>query len=220
MTPHDMPYRALFRQENGDPNPPDLGKIASVGTLTSSRKRDPVIEARKASLFLIGGAEKPGVSCGISICHPRLFPTRERLNHLFNQEPSNLPLFSFLRYLSCPNHCQICHRSVRYPSFTPIQSPPIRGLSRSRLHRGRIGAMVRLCQSLNRLSVSVVLVAGLLTKHPTISPEATFPIHQLTDLTLHTNSPRRGKYFSFCSSVPNYAILSDPLDTRRPISGN
>ena len=61
MTPHDIPYRALLRHENGEPRPPVLGSIASEGTLTSSMKIDPVIEARRASLFFIGGADNPGV---------------------------------------------------------------------------------------------------------------------------------------------------------------
>ena len=62
MTPHEIPYRALFRHEKGDPNPPDLGRRASCGILTSSMKTEPVMEARRASLFLICGAVIPGVS--------------------------------------------------------------------------------------------------------------------------------------------------------------
>jgi len=62
MTPQEIPYLALLRHENGDPRPPDLGSRASWGILTSSMKTDPVIDARSASLFLMAGAEIPGVS--------------------------------------------------------------------------------------------------------------------------------------------------------------
>jgi len=62
MTPHEIPYLALLRHENGDPRPPDLGSRASWGILTSSMNTDPVIDARKANLFLIGGAVIPGFS--------------------------------------------------------------------------------------------------------------------------------------------------------------
>jgi hypothetical protein len=63
ITPHEIPYLALLRHENGDPRPPDLGSRASWGILTSSMNTDPVIDARRASLFLMAGAEIPGVSC-------------------------------------------------------------------------------------------------------------------------------------------------------------
>ena len=61
MTPHDMPYRALLRHENGDPSPPVFGNIASEGILTSSIKTEPVTDARKANLCFMGGADIPGV---------------------------------------------------------------------------------------------------------------------------------------------------------------
>ena len=61
MTPQLIPNLALLRQENGDPSPLDFGKIASEGMLTSSMKIDPVMEARRASLCLIAGADNPGV---------------------------------------------------------------------------------------------------------------------------------------------------------------
>lgn len=61
MTPHEIPYRALFKHENGDPRPPDLGSKASDAILTSSMKIEPVMEARSASLCLIWGADNPGV---------------------------------------------------------------------------------------------------------------------------------------------------------------
>jgi hypothetical protein len=63
MTPQLIPYRALLRHENGDPRPPDFGKMASWDNLTLSMKMDPVREARRASLCLIAGVERPDVSC-------------------------------------------------------------------------------------------------------------------------------------------------------------
>lgn len=62
MTPHEIPYLALLRQEKGEPRPLDLGNKASCGILTSSMNTEPVMEARSANLFLIGGAVIPGVS--------------------------------------------------------------------------------------------------------------------------------------------------------------
>ena len=56
-------YLAEFKHEKGDPRPFDLGKRASWGTRTESMKIDPVREARRATLFLIAGAERPFIPC-------------------------------------------------------------------------------------------------------------------------------------------------------------
>jgi hypothetical protein len=53
MTPHEIPYLALFKHENGAPRPCAFGSMASCGTLTSAMKMDPVMDARNANLFLI-----------------------------------------------------------------------------------------------------------------------------------------------------------------------
>jgi hypothetical protein len=51
IAPQEIPYLALLRQEKGDPKPPDLGKSWVV--CTSSMKIEPVMDALRASLFLI-----------------------------------------------------------------------------------------------------------------------------------------------------------------------
>ena len=56
-------HLAEFRHEKGDPRPLDLGRRASCGTRTVSMKIDPVREARRETLFLIAGAERPFIPC-------------------------------------------------------------------------------------------------------------------------------------------------------------
>jgi len=97
MTPQEIPYLALLRHENGDPRPPDLGSRASWGTLTSSMNTDPVMDARRASLFLMAGAEIPGVS--YQSARPHASPN---CLHLFNEETSDFAFLAVL-YFPCPN---------------------------------------------------------------------------------------------------------------------
>lgn len=63
ITPQLIPYLALFKHENGDPSPLDFGSKASSGSLTSSRKTEPVMLARRASLFFMAVVDRPWVSC-------------------------------------------------------------------------------------------------------------------------------------------------------------
>lgn len=59
ITPKEIPSRALLRHENGPFNPATPGSICPEWTCTESMKIDPVTLARKASLWLILGAERP-----------------------------------------------------------------------------------------------------------------------------------------------------------------
>ena len=52
-------YRALLRHENAAPRPTAPGRSASWETLTESRKMEPVVDTRSASLFVIFGADRP-----------------------------------------------------------------------------------------------------------------------------------------------------------------
>jgi len=97
MTPQEIPYLALLRHENGDPRPPDLGSKASWGILTSSMNTEPVMDARRASLFSMAGAEIPGVSC-----HSAEFQRKQNCSHLFNEETSDFTFLAVL-YFPCPN---------------------------------------------------------------------------------------------------------------------
>lgn len=72
-TPQEIPYLALLRHAKGEPKPRDFGKRAECDTRTSSRKIEPVTDTRRASLFLICGAERPLVP--FSTRNPRTFPS-------------------------------------------------------------------------------------------------------------------------------------------------
>ena len=129
ITPHEIPYLALLRHENGDPRPPDLGSRASWGILTSSMNTDPVMDARRASLFLMAGAEIPGVSYQSDTCHIRC-----KCVHLFNEETSDFTFLTIL-YFPGPNDEQTGNGRVRDPSLGSIQSVSLFSLDSSGLHR-------------------------------------------------------------------------------------
>jgi hypothetical protein len=61
MTPHEIPYLALFKHEKGPLRPCTCGNMLDLGILTLSMKMDPVKDARRASLFLIAGVSSPFV---------------------------------------------------------------------------------------------------------------------------------------------------------------
>ena len=55
----NVTYLAEFRQAKAEPRPLDFGRSASCETRTESIKMEPVVEARRAILFLMAGADKP-----------------------------------------------------------------------------------------------------------------------------------------------------------------
>src|ERR1051325_3047059 len=59
IAPHDIPYRALFKQPNGPLRPFTFGNIFSLGTFTLSNTSSPVALARKLHLPWVSGVEKP-----------------------------------------------------------------------------------------------------------------------------------------------------------------
>eukprot|EP00962_Isochrysis_galbana_P033579 scaffold11273_cov67-Isochrysis_galbana.AAC.1 len=76
--PQAMPYRAEVRHAKGPANPRAVGSIACSGTRTASSKMEPVMEARRESLFWMGGvASAPGCrrsTADRSIRKPRTAP--------------------------------------------------------------------------------------------------------------------------------------------------
>lgn len=129
MTPHEIPYRALLRHENGDPRPPDLGSRASWEILTSSINTDPVMDARRASLFLIAGAEIPGVPC----LSAKLYGRPGIQAHLLDQESSDFAFLTVL-HLPSPDHKQASNGRIRDPGLGPIQSVSLFSLDGCSLH--------------------------------------------------------------------------------------
>src|SRR5688572_9356738 len=68
--PHEIPYRAWVRHISGLLSPPDLGRIASFGTRTSSSTSSLVSEARNESFPFWSFARKPLLLVGTT--NPRI----------------------------------------------------------------------------------------------------------------------------------------------------
>ena len=60
-----MPYLAELRHAKGPPSPRACGSIAASGTRTSSRRMEPVIEARRESLPGQGFRGRVGMGLGL-----------------------------------------------------------------------------------------------------------------------------------------------------------
>lgn len=92
-------------------------------------KTDPVIDARKANLFLMGGAVIPGFSC-----YSASPPGESRgPAHLLYEETPDLALLAILD-LSCPNDKQASDGGIRDPSLGPVQCITLFGLDCSGFH--------------------------------------------------------------------------------------
>mmetsp|Transcript_526 Transcript_526/g.1579 ORF Transcript_526/g.1579 Transcript_526/m.1579 type:complete len:264 (+) Transcript_526:1980-2771(+) len=104
IAPKAMPKRALLRQLNGPVRPLTLGSMFSAGTLTSSIKIMPVLEARRENLPSIVGAERPGMS--FSRMKPRMSPSSS-LAHTTKTSASGELVIQFLEPLrmKLPSAC-------------------------------------------------------------------------------------------------------------------
>src|SRR5207253_10697999 len=73
IAPHDIPYRALFKQPNGPLRPFTFGKIFSFGTFTLSNTSSPVADARRLHLPCVVGVVNPSIPR--STTNPRISPS-------------------------------------------------------------------------------------------------------------------------------------------------
>ena len=164
-------YLAEFKQEKADPRPFDFGRSASWETWTESMNIDPVREARRASLFLIAGAERP-LTPYIKLLSLKAWKKVSNCIYLVNDESTNTIIPFTLR----PNNKYITatwglssYRSevysnpyVRYwsignPRFTSIKDETTVNLFCSRFHPGRVWTMIRFGETLKGLFIIKVV---------------------------------------------------------------
>ena len=181
---HLYAYLAEFKQEKADPRPFDFGRSASWETWTESMNIEPVRETRRASLFLIAGADSP-LTPYLSECKSEGMQSPSCI-YLIDDEATN-PIIPFTfrpnnKYITVVRgwvhtievylNLYVRHRSIGNPRFTAIKNESTVNFFCGSFHSCGVWTMVRFGKTLENFFkiVGYLWASYYLQKHQQALP--------------------------------------------------